>query len=63
MGEFEKNQDAGLDKRTEEEIIAEKLRNAGQEQEGGKQEQFGGKEDYSGGKEGYSDDQGGKPQG
>ncbi len=59
MGEFEKNQDAGGDKRTEEEIIAEKLRNAGQEQQGGEKDaQYGGKEDYS-------EDQGGgeKPQG
>jgi hypothetical protein len=43
----EKSQDAGTDKRTDEEIIAEKLRNAGQEQQGGKEEQQGGQDDQS----------------
>ena len=49
MGEFDKQQGGeGGDKRTEEEIIQEKLRNAGMEQEGGEDAQYGGKEDYSG---------------
>ena len=48
MGEFDKQAGDDGDKRTEEEIIQEKLRNAGMEQEGGKDAQYGGKEDYSG---------------
>ena len=51
MNENEKSQDTGTDKRTEDEIIAEKLRNAGQEQQGGKQEQQGGQDDQSFSKE------------
>lgn len=50
MGEFDKQQGDGGGKRTEEEIIQEKLRQAGMEQEGGKQEQFGGKEEQGEGK-------------
>ena len=55
MGEKQTGNDG--DNRTDEEIIAEKLRNAGMEQDGG------GKGDQGGGKEGAWDDEGGKPQG
>ena len=59
----EKTQDPGKegqDTRTDEEIIAEKLRAAGMDQDGGK---GGGDGGDGGGKEGYSDDGGGKGEG
>lgn len=51
MGEKQTGNDDG-DNRTEEQIIADKLRDAGMEQDGG------GKGGDGGGKEGYSDDGG-----
>ena len=59
MGEFDKQAGNDGDTRTDAEIIAEKERAAGMEQQGGKEGQQGGKEEVS-------DDQGDggqKPQG